>query len=83
MLPLLRLSGGTSGFGITPYTIGQSYADQPRLDPLIYDPSAPAGKRWTSAGLTPSTVPRMYHSSATLMPDGKPFIRNPNPDALQ
>ena len=38
--------------------------------PAIYDPSAAAGQRWSSNGLSPSTVPRLYHSSATLLPDG-------------
>ena len=62
---------GTAGYGNTTFTIGQSYADQPALAPIIYNPNAPAGQKWTRDGLSPSTVPRMYHSSATLMPDGK------------
>ncbi|KAL4078560.1 glyoxal oxidase [Scleroderma yunnanense] len=72
---------GTAGYGNTSYTIGQSYADQPILGPLIYDPSAPAGQRWSSGGLNPSTIPRMYHSSATLMPDGSIFVSGSNPNS--
>ena len=62
---------GTAGYGNTSFTIGQSYADQPALDPVIFDPSAPVGQKWNRSGLSPSTIPRMYHSSATLLPDGK------------
>lgn len=72
---ILCLNGaktGTAGYGNTTYTVAQSYADQPITAPAIYNPAAPAGQRWTRNGLSPSTVPRMYHSSATLMPDGKP-----------
>ena len=41
------------------------------LTPAIYDPDAAQGSRWSTAGLSASTVPRMYHSSATLLPDGE------------
>ncbi|KAK0476749.1 glyoxal oxidase [Armillaria novae-zelandiae] len=60
----------TAGYGNDTWAIGQSYADKPVLQPIIYDPSAPKGSRWSSQGLSPSTVPRMYHSAATLLPDG-------------
>lgn len=51
----------------------------------MYDPEAPAGSRFSSAGLSPSTVPRLYHSSATLLPDGSVFVSgsNPNPDVIR
>ncbi|KAG6810066.1 hypothetical protein H0H92_013500 [Tricholoma furcatifolium] len=62
---------GTAGYGNQSWAIGMSYADSPVLMPVIYDPQAPAGQRWSRDGLSPSTVPRMYHSSATLLPDGK------------
>ena len=39
--------------------------------PAIYDPSAEKGKRWTRDGLSESTIPRMYHAGATLLPDGE------------
>ncbi|KAF4610671.1 hypothetical protein D9613_007314 [Agrocybe pediades] len=82
---ILCLNGaktGTAGYGQTPWSIGNSYADDPVLTPAIYDPDAPAGSRWSSNGFSPSTVPRMYHSSATLLPDGSVFVSgsNPNPD---
>ncbi|KAH7920713.1 glyoxal oxidase [Leucogyrophana mollusca] len=87
MLPdgrVLCLNGaktGTAGYGNTTFTIGQSYADQPILAPVIYDPSAPSGKRWSRDGLTPSIIARMYHSSATLLPDGSVFVSGSNPNS--
>ncbi|KAL4246190.1 Copper radical oxidase [Abortiporus biennis] len=87
MLPDFRivcLNGagtGTAGYGYDAWAIGQSYADNPVLDPIIYDPSAPAGKKWSRDGLSPSTIPRMYHSVATLLPDGSLFVSGSNPNA--
>lgn len=70
---------GTSGYGTQSWTVGDSYADQPRLSPLIYYPS---NQTFSRAGLGKSTVPRLYHSSAILVPDGSVFIAgsNPHPD---
>ena len=64
-------STGTAGYGNNSWAIGNSYADDPVLMPAIYNPSAAPGQRWTSNNLSASTVPRLYHSSATLLPDGK------------
>ncbi|KIJ68126.1 copper radical oxidase [Hydnomerulius pinastri MD-312] len=72
---------GTAGYGNTSFTVGQSYADQPILSPVIYNPNAPVGKRWSRDGLSPSTIPRMYHSSATLLPDGSVFVSGSNPNS--
>jgi hypothetical protein len=65
-----RQATGTAGYGTNSWAIGQSYADDPVLTPVLYDPDAPAGSRWSSQGFSPSTVPRMYHSTAILLPDG-------------
>lgn len=62
---------GTAGYGNTTFTIGQSYATEPLMAPIMFNPSADAGKKWSRDGLSPSTIARMYHSSATLLPDGK------------
>ncbi|KAH7913258.1 glyoxal oxidase [Hygrophoropsis aurantiaca] len=81
---ILCLNGaktGTAGYGNTTFSIGQSYADQPVLAPVIYDPAAPSGKRWSRDGLTPSKIARMYHSSATLLPDGSVFVSGSNPNS--
>jgi hypothetical protein len=82
---LLNLNGaalGTAGYGNDSWAIGHSYADDPVLMPAIYDPSAAPGQRWSSSNLSASTVPRLYHSSATLLPDGSVLVSgsNPNPD---
>jgi hypothetical protein len=61
---------GTAGYGNTSWAIGESFADSPVYTPLLYDPNAPAGSRWSNESLSASTVPRMYHSSALLLPDG-------------
>ncbi|KAG8983705.1 hypothetical protein FRB90_005824, partial [Tulasnella sp. 427] len=75
---------GTAGYGTDSWTKGDSYADVPLLTPLIYDPSKPAGSRFSSEGLSASTIPRMYHSTATLLPDGSVFIAgsSPHPDVV-
>jgi hypothetical protein len=51
--------------------------DQPlaRLIPEIYDP---ATDTWTP--MAPSTVPRLYHSTALLLPDGRVVTAGGNPD---
>jgi len=53
-------------------------ADKPAFTPLLYDMSMPLGQRWTQ--LTPATIPRMYHSGATLIPDGTVWIAGSNPN---
>ena len=44
-----------------------------------YDPKQPRGSRWSKGGVT--SIPRMYHSSATLLPDGTVFVSGSNPNA--
>ena len=70
---ILYLNGaqtGVAGYGTGSNTVGDSYADNAALQPMMYDPDAPAGQRWSQDGLSPSTIARMYHSSAILLPDG-------------
>ncbi|TDL26007.1 glyoxal oxidase [Rickenella mellea] len=72
---------GCSGYGNQTWSIGQSYADHPLMTPIIYDPSAPTGSKWSRNGLSASTVPRMYHSTAVLLSDGSVLISGSNPNA--
>ncbi|KAF8199812.1 copper radical oxidase [Mycena galopus ATCC 62051] len=72
---------GTAGYGNESWAIGMSYADNPVLTPAIYDPSKSAGSRWNRDGLSASTIPRMYHSTATLLPDGAVIIAGSNPNS--
>ncbi|KAG8680875.1 hypothetical protein FRC09_017900 [Ceratobasidium sp. 395] len=58
---------GTAGYGNVPDQIGQSNADNPALQPVIYDPKAPAGQRFSSEGLPTSDIPRLYHSTACVL----------------
>ena len=48
-------------------------------------PSAPSGQRFDRTGLSASSQERMYHSSATLLPDGSILVAgsNPNKDVTQ
>jgi hypothetical protein len=81
---------GTAGYGTQDWTIQDSYADSPIMTPLVYTPGTGFGSAPTSSGsfsradLGNTTIPRLYHSSAILLPDGSVFIAgsNPHPDYL-
>jgi Domain of unknown function (DUF1929)/Alphaherpesvirus glycoprotein E len=88
---MLVLNGGLNGtagystqtlttlsYANMPY--GMSLASGPVGRPSIYDPSAPKGSRWSSAGLSTSNIPRLYHSSAMLLPDASVLIAGSNPN---
>ncbi|KZW01846.1 DUF1929-domain-containing protein [Exidia glandulosa HHB12029] len=88
---LLMLNGGKKGTaGYTTHTpdtpweqlpFGMSLAAEEVLTPAIYDPEAPAGKRWSDEGLAAAKLPRLYHSTAILLPDGSVIIAGSNPNA--
>jgi hypothetical protein len=59
---------------------GMSLSSGPTLKPAIYDPAAPAGQRWSDAGLSESKIPRLYHSTALLLPDGSVMVAGSNPN---
>ncbi|GAA6042383.1 hypothetical protein JCM8097_004487 [Rhodosporidiobolus ruineniae] len=83
---LLVLNGagyGSEGYGWENWhngTYGQSYARDPVHRPTIYNGSAPAGSRWNT-DFPESSIPRMYHSSATLLPDGSVLVAGSSPSA--
>ncbi|TFK24023.1 copper radical oxidase variant A [Coprinopsis marcescibilis] len=88
---LLVLNGGINGtagyaqrtFLVESYAdmpLGESLAAGPVLTPAIYDPDAPRGSRWSRQGLSASTIPRLYHSSAMLLPDGSVLVGGSNPN---
>ena len=54
---------GVAGFGT---------AFGPNLNAVLYDPSQPVGQRMSI--LNSTTIARMYHSEATLLPDGRVLI---------
>ncbi|KAG8969253.1 hypothetical protein FRC03_003778 [Tulasnella sp. 419] len=72
---------GVAGYGNDTWALGQSYATGPLYKPLMYDPDAPIGSRFTDQGLSASPIPRLYHSTATLLPDGSVFVTGSNPNA--
>jgi len=65
---------GVAGFG---------FATDPNLLALLYDPSQPVGARMSILNTT--TIARMYHSEATLLPDGRVLVSgsDPNPHGKQ
>ncbi|KDN34482.1 hypothetical protein RSAG8_12420, partial [Rhizoctonia solani AG-8 WAC10335] len=71
---------GTAGFGNVPDQVGQSNADNPAFTPVVYDPAAPAGTRFSSAGMPTSNIARLYHSASTLLPDGRVMIAGSSPN---
>ncbi|KAF8531384.1 glyoxal oxidase N-terminus-domain-containing protein, partial [Gautieria morchelliformis] len=70
---------GFSGFGSVIDPVGLSNADGPALSPIIYSPDKPAGQRWAQLGVR-SDIPRLYHSVATLTPNGNIMITGSNPN---
>ncbi|KDN37723.1 hypothetical protein RSAG8_09991, partial [Rhizoctonia solani AG-8 WAC10335] len=71
---------GIAGYGNVKLQVGSSNADDPVFTPVLYDPRAPVGRRFTSEGMPSSNIPRLYHSVATLVPDGSIMIAGSNPN---
>ncbi|SNX82288.1 probable Glyoxaloxidase 2 [Melanopsichium pennsylvanicum] len=61
------------------HPVGESYGDNPSFQPLVYDPKASKGNRWKRVGST--NIGRLYHSSATLLPDSSILVSGSNPNA--
>ncbi|KAI3691905.1 hypothetical protein L6452_31708 [Arctium lappa] len=55
---------------------GWNLAREPVLNPVLYKPGSRSFKI-----MNPSTIPRMYHSSAHLLSDGRVIVGGSNPNA--
>ena len=60
---------GVAGFGL---------ASDPNLSALLYDPTQPVGQRISI--LANTIVARLYHSEATLLPDGRVLVSGSDPE---
>jgi hypothetical protein len=79
---LIVNGGGTgiSGYGNVFDQVGFSNADNPVLTPVIYNPTAAVGERFSTEVIPTSSIPRLYHSVATLTPSGNVMIAGSNPN---
>lgn len=64
-------NGATQGYA------GFGLANNPNLNAVLYDPTQPAGSRFSV--LNNTIVARMYHSEAILLPDGRVLISGSDP----
>ncbi|KAL0325519.1 UNVERIFIED_CONTAM: Aldehyde oxidase GLOX [Sesamum radiatum] len=70
---VLIINGASSG------TAGWDIGRNPVLTPLIYRPNNPIGLRFEAQNS--SSIPRMYHSTAILLRDGRILVSGSNPHA--
>ena len=67
---ILIINGAEKG------TAGWELATNPALAPYLYKPNALAGHQFTVLAAT--TIPRMYHSTGNVLPDGRIFVGGSN-----
>ncbi|KAM0886120.1 hypothetical protein ACQ4PT_029892 [Festuca glaucescens] len=70
---LLLLNGANKGCA------GWGFAKYPVLTPLLYSPGQPQGSRFRP--LAASTISRLYHSTAALLPDATVLVAGGNTNA--
>jgi hypothetical protein len=58
-------------------TAGWEYGRNPVLNPFLYKPDGVIGERFKIQN--PSTIPRVYHSTAILLRDGRILVAGSNP----
>ncbi|KAJ7738861.1 glyoxal oxidase N-terminus-domain-containing protein [Mycena maculata] len=72
---------GLGSYGNVPDAVGPaSNADHPAFTPVVYDPTGPAERRFSSQDIPASAIPRLYHSTATLTPNGSILLAGSNPN---
>ncbi|GAA5952686.1 hypothetical protein JCM21900_000403 [Sporobolomyces salmonicolor] len=71
---------GVAGYGNVLDEVGSSNSRSPAKQPVLYEPTAASGKRFSIEGLPKASIERLYHSSATLMPDGRIWTAGSNPN---
>eukprot|EP01018_Ginkgo_biloba_P013586 Gb_33659 [translate_table: standard] len=60
---------GTAGWGVS---------RDPVLHPILYKPNAGQSQRFQV--MSPSSIPRLYHSSCHVLPDGRVLVGGSNPN---